>query len=68
MNIPAYIKHPEQLVFEWMPRAMAEKKLRAGGTLMDQKLKGFSKDMEPIYSYAIAYARPRYIPKQIIVD
>lgn len=68
MNIPAYIEHPEQMVMEWLPKGLAEKRLRRGGQFLERKLKGMTKDLEPVYSYCIAYARPRYIPKQIIVD
>lgn len=68
VKTPAYLKHPEQLVFEWLPKGLAEKRLRAGGQLMETKLRGFTKDMEPVYSYAVAYARPRYIPRKLIVE
>lgn len=71
MEAPAILKTPNQMVMCWLPKSLAEKKIREGGQLLQHKLAGFSKDMEPIYSYLVAYDLPRYIPKgseKIIVE
>ena len=63
MNSPAILKLPDQKVAEWMGKSHAERKLRSGGEIINRKLVGMNKDMEPVYSYLVAYDRPRYIPK-----
>jgi len=63
MNSPAILRLPEQMVAEWMGEAEAHRKMRGNGQLLQRKLVGVSKTMEPVYSYFVAYPRPRHIAK-----
>lgn len=59
----------QQKVMEWLPRRLAEPQLRKmNGELLDTRLVGFDKNMEPIYSYLVAYDKPTYVPRKIIVS
>ena len=51
---------PNQMMVEWMPRHLAERYVRKGGKILHRKIKGFDKNMEPVFYYQVLYDKPRF--------
>jgi hypothetical protein len=61
MDAPAVLRIPEQKMVAWMPKRHAEKYVRRqGGEIIDSRIAGFNKDMEPVTHYLVMYNRPRF--------
>ena len=55
------LKLPEQVCIEWMPKRHVEKYLRKhGGKIINQRVAGLDKDMNPVTHYLVQYNRPRF--------
>ena len=55
------LKLPEQKLIAWMPMRHAERCVRRqGGQIIEQRVAGFDKDMEPVIHYLVMYNRPRF--------
>ena len=51
---------PNQMMVEYMPRHLAERYVRKGGRVLNRKVVGLDKNMEPVYHYQVLYDRPRF--------
>jgi hypothetical protein len=60
MDAPSILKLPEQKMVQWMPAHLAEKYARKGAQIIDKKIRGLDKNMEPVYHYLVMYDRPRF--------
>jgi hypothetical protein len=60
MDAPAILTLPEQKMVQWMPRHLAERYIRNGGVVVNKKVAGLDKNMEPVYHYLVMYNRPRF--------
>lgn len=62
--MPEILKHPEQLVIEWLPEHLAERQVRKNGVILQKKVVGYNvATHEPVYHYLVRFPRPRYIFK-----
>ena len=51
---------PNQMMIEWVPRHIAERYVRKGAKIVERKVKGLDKDLNPNYHYLIIYDNPRF--------
>jgi hypothetical protein len=61
MEAPAILKLPEQKMVIWCPMKHAERLIRKhGGEILEQRIAGLDKNMEPVIHYMVLYNRPRF--------